>query len=233
MDKLAFTQQETAFWRDQLDREKEKLPGREKFPSDVNRELDALEKELTGYGYDPDFSVDILRQIADSLVRCDGNDRLRLRFARSIIKGVKSGDQMEMLLVVQMISGHVATMALTALMHASKDPDHINSYGNMGNKFARTYVHQLGALHRCRSGPEPKLMVSVNDGGQAAFVNHLTQNGADKDKAGDMKSPHLVTDQSGMAMPTFEQDNQSAATVPRTEQDQQSAPSSKKRKQRG
>jgi hypothetical protein len=233
--KLAFTQQETAFWRDQLDREKEKLPGREKFPSDVNRELDALEKELTGYGYDPDFSVDILRQIAESLVRRDGNDQLRLRFARSIIKGVKSGDQMEMLLVVQMISGHVATMALTALMHASKDPDLINSYGNMSNKFARTYVHQLGALHRCRSGPEPKLMVnnvSVNDGGQAAFVGHHSQSGVDKDKAIGTKSPLLVADQSGMAMPIVEQDNQRPAPVPRMDQDQQPAPSAAKRKRR-
>jgi hypothetical protein len=232
---LAFTQQETAFWRDQLDREKEKLPGREKFPSDVNRELDALEKELTGYGYDPDFSVDILRQIAESLVRCGGNDRLRLRFARSIIKGVKSGDQMEMLLVVQMISGHVATMALTALMHASKDPDHINSYGNMGNKFARTYVHALGALHRCRLGSEPKFMVnnvSVNDGGQAAFVGHHSLSGVDKDKAVGTEAPPLVTDRSGTGMRIIQANEEAAATVPRMDQDKQLAPNAAKRKRR-
>src|SRR5262245_43668748 len=233
--KMALTREVIASLRDELDREKEKLPGREKFPSEINRELDALEKELTGNGFEPDFSVEVLRQIAESLVRRDGNDQLRLRFARSIIKGVKSGDRMEMLLVVQMIAGYVATMTLTALMHASKDPDHINSYGNMGNKFARTYVHQLGALHRYRSGPEPKVMVnnvSVNDGGQAAFVGHHSQSGVDKDQAVCTEVSPLVTDQSGTAMPIVEQDNQSAAVLPRMEQDEQPAPRATRRKRR-
>ena len=141
---MAITHERNRFSRDKLEFEKEKVPGRKKFPSDVNQELDALEKELTGYGYDPEFSAEILRQIAESLVRCDGNDRLRLRFARSIIKGVTSGNQFEMLLVVQMIGVHGATMTLTALVNASKDPDYIESYGNVCNKFARTYVASNG-----------------------------------------------------------------------------------------
>jgi hypothetical protein len=75
-------------------------------------------------------------------------------------------------------------------------------------------------------------MVSVNEGGQAAFVNHLTQNGADKDKSDSTKSPPLVTDQSGTAMPIVEQDNQSAAALPRMEQDEQPAPRATRRKRR-
>jgi hypothetical protein len=228
---LALTQQEIDFHRDKLEFEKEKVPGRKKFPSDVNQELDALEKELAGYGYDPEFSAEILRQIAESLVRCDGNDRLRLRFARSIIKGVTSGNQFEMLLVVQMIGVHGATMTLTALVNASKDPDHIESYGNVCNKFARTFIHQMDTLHRCRSGPEPKLMVSVSEGGQAAFGN-VTQSTGEKDKATITKSPPLATDQSGTAMPIVQLDEQSATTVPRIEQDQHPAPSTTRRKRR-
>jgi hypothetical protein len=223
---MAVSKQEEAYWRDQLDREKEKLPGRKKFPSDVNQELDALETELTGYGYDPDFSVDILRQIAESLVRCDGNDRLRLRCARSIIKGVKSGDHMQMLLVVQMIGSHVGAMTFSGLMHASKAPEDINSYGNLSNKFARTYLDQLGMLHKLRSGPQPSLQynVSVNDGGQA-IVGTVNQNGVDKGKSDATKAPPVITDQSGTAMPIIQTSDQSAATVP--------APSATRRKRRG
>jgi hypothetical protein len=231
---LALTQQEIEFWRDKLEFEKEKVPSRKKFPSDVSQELDALEKELTGYGYDLEFSAEILRQIAESLVRCDGNDRLRLRCARSIVKGVTSGNQFEMLLVTQMIAFHCATMNLTALMNASKDPHHIDSFGNICNKFARTFTHQMDTLHRCRSGPEQKLMVqnvSVSDGGQA-IVGNVTQNTVDKDKAGATNSPPLVTDQSGTAMPIIEPDEQLATTVPRIEQNEQPAPTASRRKRR-
>ena len=227
---MAVSKEEEAYWRDQLDREKEKIPGRKEFPSDVNQELDALEKELTGSGYDPDFSVEILRQIAESTVRCDGNDRLRLRCARAIIKGVKSGDHMQMLLVVQMIGVHVGAMTFSGLMHASKDLDRTDSYGNLCNKFARTYLDQLGMLQRWRSGPPASLQynVSVSDGGQA-IVGNVTAVG--KDKTG-TKSPPVVTDQTGMAMPIIETDEQSAATVPRMDQDNQPAPSSARRKRR-
>ena len=79
---------------------------------------------------------------------------------------------------------------------------------------------------------EPKLMVSVNEGGQAAFVNHLTQNGADKDKSDSTKSPPLVADQSGTVMPIIEPDDQSVTTVPRIEQNEQPAPSATRRRRR-
>src|SRR5262245_40807975 len=73
-DKLGVSPEEIRAWREKLEIEKEKIPGRTKFPSDVKRELDDLEKELTGYGYDPEFTVELLRQLADSLVRCDGKN---------------------------------------------------------------------------------------------------------------------------------------------------------------
>jgi hypothetical protein len=228
---MAVSKEEEAYWRDQLDREKEKIPGREKFPSDVNQELDALEKELVGYGYDPDFSIEILRAVAASLVRCDGNDRLRLRCARQIIKRVKSGDYSEMLLVVAKIGIHFATMNLLELMNGAKTLEERVGYGNLCNKFARTFIDQTELQERLRSGPEPKLMVSVNDHGQA-FVGHLTQNGVDKDKADGTKSSPLVADHSRTAMPILDSDDRSPETVPRTEQDQQSAASAKRRKPR-
>jgi hypothetical protein len=231
---MAVSDEEVAHWRDKLEFEKAKVPGRKNFPSDVNQELDALEKELAGYGYDPEFLAEILRQIAQSLVTHDGNVRLRLRWARSIIKGVKSGDPMEMLLVVQMICVYGGTMTVAALMNASKDPEHVDNYGNICNKFARTYVDQMGALQRWRSGPQPSLQynVSVRDGGQA-IVGNVTQNAVDKGKADSTKSPPLVSDQSATAMPIIETGEQSAATVPRTDQDNQPAPSAKRRKRRG
>ena len=88
------------------------------------------------------------------------------------------------------------------------------------------------ALQRWRSGPEQKVTVqnvSVSDGGQA-IVGNVTQNTVDKDKAGVTKSPPLITDQSGTAMPIIEPDEQSATTVPRIEQNQQPAPAIRRRR---
>ena len=76
-------------------------------------------------------------------------------------------------------------------------------YANTFNKLARTFTGQMDALQRWRSGPEQKVTVqnvSVSDGGQA-IVGNVTQNTVDNDKAGDTKSPPLITDQSGTAMP--------------------------------
>ena len=108
--------------------------------------------------------------------KTDGNDALRLRFARSILKRVTSGNPLEIMWVTQMIAGHGATMNVARLMNSSKTVDDIERSGNIFNKLMRTFTDQMGTMHRLHSGPEPKLMVSVNDGGQAAFVNHLTQN---------------------------------------------------------
>ena len=106
---MALIPQEVESWREKLESAKERVLSHKKFPSVVKQELEALEKDLAGY--DLDFSVEILRQLAEALVRNDSNDdALRLRYARSILKTVKSGDPMEIMWVTQMIAVHGATM---------------------------------------------------------------------------------------------------------------------------
>ena len=215
--------------REKLEVAKERCLSRKDFPPVVIVELEGIEKDLAAY--DPDFVAEILRQLAEAMIKNDGNDALKLRYARSIMRTVRSGDPMEMQLVVQMIAIHHATLNHAALLGNSKDLPQSESYANILNKSARTYTGQMGALKQWRSGPEPKFMVSVNDGGQAAFVGHLSQNGVDEDKADGTKVPPLLTDQPGTAMPIVQTEEESAATVPRIEQDQP-APSITRRKRR-
>ena len=229
---MAITQQELDFWREKLELAKERDLSRKNFSSDVRQELRALEKDLAGY--DPDFIAELLRQIAASTVGRDGNAAVRIRYARSIIKTVKSGDPMEMLQVVQMIAVHHASITHAALLGDSQNHPQWESHANIFNKLSRTYTNQMDTLLRWRSGPEQKLTVntvSVGDGGQA-FVGHLTQNAVDKDKAAITNSPRLVTDQSGTTMPIIQPDEQSVTPVPRIEQGQGPSPKATRRGRR-
>ena len=73
--------------------------------------------------------------------------------------------------------------------------------------------------------------VSVSDGGQA-IVGNITQNTVDKGKADATKSPRLVTDRSGIAMPILQPDEQSATIVPRIAQNEDAAQSATRRRGR-
>jgi hypothetical protein len=205
----------------------------EKLPS-VDGMLELLKKDLSGY--DPYFSVGIFHQLAELERRKvdDAVDTIKLGFARSILKTVTPGNQIEMLMVTQMIAVHDAMMNFGRFLANSKTLREVESYGNMFNKLARTFVGQTEALKRFRSGDEQKVTVqnvSVSDGGQA-IVGNITQNTADKDRAGDTKASPVITGQSGKAIPIVQPDEQSATTVPRIEQNQQPDPSATRHRRR-
>jgi hypothetical protein len=228
---LALTQQEIDPLREKLEIAKEKTLRWNKFPSLVNQVLEALEKDLSGY--DPAFAEEILRQLVEVMDRIDINDALKLSFARSILRAVKSGDPMEMLLVTEMITVHDAKMNIARCLKNSKTLDEIDSYGNIFNKLARTFATQMDTLQRWRSGTEQKVTVqnvSVSDGGQA-IVGNVTQNGG-SGRTDIAKPPLALTDQSGTAMPVIQPDEQSDATVPRIEQNEQPTPTASRRKRR-
>jgi hypothetical protein len=156
-------------------------------------------------------------------------------FVRSVLKDVRPGDKMAMLLVVQMLAVHDGTMSHAILLAGSEHLERRESFANIFNKLARTFALQMDTLHRLRSGPEPKVTVnnvSVNDGGQA-IVGTVNHNGGDKGKVDGTRSPPLLTDQSDTAMPIIEPDDQFGTTEPGIEQDQEPAPSTKRRKRRG
>jgi hypothetical protein len=93
-----------------------------------------------------------------------------LNFALSVIKNLKPNDQLETMLAAQMVATHMATMMFASRLARANNVEQFESAERAYNKLARTYVAQMEALKRYRTGGEQKVTVqhvSVNDGGQA------------------------------------------------------------------
>jgi hypothetical protein len=93
-----------------------------------------------------------------------------LNFAVSVIKSIKPNDQLETMLAAQMAVTHMATMTFAARLAQADSVEQRDSAERAYNKLARTFVAQMEALKRYRTGGEQKVTVqhvSVNDGGQA------------------------------------------------------------------
>lgn len=196
----------------------------EQLPS-AEEAIEMLKNDLSGF--DPAFSCGILLQLGALSLTKDPHGFGWL-FARSVLKDVRPGDKMGMLLVVQMLAVHDGTMTHAMLLAGSEHLGQRESFANIFNKLARTYAHQMDTLQRLRSGPEPKLSVTVNDGGQAI----VTQNGRSSGET-DIPKPLLaLTDQSGTAMPILQPDEPSPPIMPPIEQDQQPAPSTSRGRRR-
>jgi hypothetical protein len=100
-----------------------------------------------------------------------------LNFALSVIKNVKPNDQLETMLAAQMAVTHMATMMFASRLARANSVEQCDSAERAYNKLARTFVAQMEALKRYRTGGEQKVTVqhvSVNDGGQA-IVGDLVQ----------------------------------------------------------
>jgi hypothetical protein len=123
---------------------------------------------------DNDFLTGLLNQLANAS-RQDGKvDEGALNFMLSVIKGIKPKDQVEALLAAQMAAVHEATMTFARrLAHVDTLPQQ-DSAERAFNKLARTFVTQMEALKRYRTGCEQKVTVqhvSVSEGGQAIVGN--------------------------------------------------------------
>jgi hypothetical protein len=82
-----------------------------------------------------------------------------------------------MLLLCQMAAIHQATLAVAARVALSENTLQQDSSQQALNKLARTFVTQMEALQRYRSGGEQKVTVqhvNVGEGGQA-IVGNVTQ----------------------------------------------------------
>ncbi len=92
----------------------------------------------------------------------------------SVIKGIKPLDQVEAMLAVQMAVVHMATMRFARQLRNVEALPQQDSAERAFNKLARTYISQVEALKRYRSGGEQKVTVqhvSVSEGGQAIVGN--------------------------------------------------------------
>jgi len=126
-------------------------------------------------------------------------------FMLSMVKGIKPKDQVEAMLAAQMAAVHVSTMNFARRVLHAEDAAVLDISERTFNKLARTFVAQVEALKRYRSGGEQKVTVqhvNVSEGGQA-IVGNVTQ-GRRRDAA--------ISDAKPVSMPIVETPN--AAKVP-------------------
>jgi hypothetical protein len=92
-----------------------------------------------------------------------------LNGAITALCGAKPQDEVEAMMVAQMVATHAAAMSAMRRV-ANGAPELAEKYGNLANKFLRTYAAQVEALTRYRNRGKQKVTVEhvhVYPGGQA------------------------------------------------------------------
>ena len=102
----------------------------------------------------------------------------------STLSGIQPQDEIEAMLAVQMIGVH--NMAMDCLGRASRtdNVEFLRTYMNGAAKLLRTFVAQMEALKKNRTGGQQKMVVEhvhVNKGGQA-IVGNVNQGGGVNNK---------------------------------------------------
>jgi hypothetical protein len=126
---------------------------------------------------DHDFLAGLLQQLASANLQGGKVDERALNFRLSVVKGIKPKDQVEAMLAAQMAAVHEAMMRFTERLAQANTLAEQDSAERTVNKLARTYVTQMEALKRYRTGGEQNVTVqhvSVSEGGQA-IVGNVTQ----------------------------------------------------------
>ena len=117
-----------------------------------------------------DFMAGVLSQLANAVSPGKDADGAAINFALAVISGVEPKDELETMLGMQMAAIHMATMTFTRRLARVETIAQQDSAERALNRLMRTYVAQMEALKRYRTGGEQKVLVqhvNVNDGGQA------------------------------------------------------------------
>lgn len=104
-------------------------------------------------------------------------DETELNFALSVIDDVRPRDSLEAMLAAQMAVSHLMSMKLAWYQNNADHPKSREIAERGFNRVTRTYLEQLKALKRYRTGGEQTVTVqhvTVSDGGQA-IVGNVTQ----------------------------------------------------------
>jgi hypothetical protein len=126
---------------------------------------------------DRDFLNFLLKQLASASAKGGQADEEDLNFMVSVVKGIEPRDQIEAMLAAQMAGIHKTIMTFTRRLSNVETIPQQDSAERALNKLARTFVSQMEALKRYRTGGEQKVTVqhvSVSEGGQA-IVGNVTQ----------------------------------------------------------
>jgi hypothetical protein len=142
----------------------------------------ALLKEALGTA-DSDFVNGLIGQLANAGSQDRKIDEGGLNFMLAVVKGIKPKDQLEAMLAAQMAAVHMATLTLARRLADAELVPQQDSAERALNKLTRTYVTQMEAFKRYRTGGEQKVTVqhvSVSEGGKAIVgnVSHAAGNPA-------------------------------------------------------
>ncbi len=103
-----------------------------------------------------------------------------LNRAMAILSGIQPQDELEAMLATQMIGVHNMAMNYMGKATRTDRVDFMSTYMNGATKSLRTFVAQMEALKKYRSGGQQKIVVehvNVSEGGQA-IVGVVNQGGA-------------------------------------------------------
>jgi hypothetical protein len=133
------------------------------------------------------------------------------------VKGIKPRDQIEAMLAAQIAAVHAATLRSSRNLAEAEYLDHRDSAERTFNKLTRTYVTQMEALKRYRSGGEQTVTVqhvNVSEGGQA-IVGNVTQGHCGAPAKGTVAEPLAVGHDKTPPMPVMESGKAASVPVPR------------------
>jgi hypothetical protein len=154
---------------------------------------------------DEDFVNGIGSQLANASGHGQDVDERGLNFMLSVIKGIEPRNQLETMLAAQMAAVHVASMTFARRLAHVDDILQQDSAERAFNKLTRTFVMQMEALKRYRTGAEQKVTlqhVSVTEGGQA-IVGDVTQAPRENGQETAAAPPPALTDTNVVPMPTI------------------------------
>ena len=152
---------------------------------------------------DMDFFNGLVEQIARATSHGAEVNEEGINFMLSIIKDIEPRDQLEAMLAAQMAAVHIATMTFARRLAHVENIAQQDSAERAFNKLARTFVSQMEALKRYRTGGEQKVMVqhvTVGEGGQA-IVGNVTQGQREAAPNKAASPPPLLADAKAAPMP--------------------------------
>ena len=122
---------------------------------------------------DADFVAELLEQLVSVSSHYGLPIEGRVNFMLGVIKSIKPNDHLEAMLAAQMALVHMVTMRFGQRLANTVLSEQDTAVREI-NRAARTFIGQLDALKRYRSGGEQKVTVAVSEGGQA-IVGNVTQ----------------------------------------------------------
>lgn len=116
----------------------------------------------------------------------------------AIMAAVEPENELEALLAVQMIAANEGALKAMSGLRNSEMINQTQAFGNLANKFMRTFTAQMEQLRKMRSGGEQIVKhIHVHEGGQAVVagrdINTVKGGGGSEDYAGQCHAAEAAT----------------------------------------